>query len=378
MKNAGKAILTALGWFVFSISLILVIVAIASDNTVVTVFLIIVCIFVCPLTYKILLKTPKSDSNANMPQKEINSNVVVPSVQSEKVIVPTKATPDVTTNIYRNNNEVSVPEPKVYLSPDDISFYEATQIYFATDHYSCPSKYDYNTYFKSAFKCLLNKIPEHKIELSNEKVLRNKEIDNPIDENCKRITKSNKIEKLKNFIVIDTETTGLKTGGNDIIEICAIKFIDFKPVEKFHTYLKPRKPITSEITEINHITNEMVENAPTFSQIKNDLQNYIKGYPLVAHNAPFDMRFLHVSGLDLTEHTNIVFDTLKLSKEKIRDYENNKLDSYSLESVCEEQHIVFSDAHSADSDALACGILFVDIIKKVFEVEDIFDLLIDM
>ena len=62
MKNAGKAILTALGWFVFSISLILVIVAIASDNTVVTVFLIIVCIFVCPLTYKILLKTPKSDS----------------------------------------------------------------------------------------------------------------------------------------------------------------------------------------------------------------------------------------------------------------------------------------------------------------------------
>lgn len=264
----------------------------------------------------------------------------------------------------------------VLLSPEDLTFDEAVEIYFSTDHLSCPQKYNYSNYFKSAFECILNNIPEHEIQLSDEKVLRNNEIDNPI-ENYKRITKANKISKLKNFIAIDTETTGLHPGGNDIIEICAIKFIDFKPTEKFHTYLKPRKSIPPDATKVNHITDEMVENAPVFSQIKNDLQNFIKGFPLVAHNAPFDMEFLHVSGLCLDKHKNIVFDTLRLSRAKIRDYDNEKLYSYSLRAVCEQQNIALSGAHSADADALACGILFVDIIKLVFEADDISELLLE-
>ena len=54
--------------------------------------------------------------------------------------------------------------------------------------------------------------------------------------------------RAKNFVAIDCETTGLKIGGNDIIELAAVKFVDFKPVEKYHTYLKPRNPIPADAT----------------------------------------------------------------------------------------------------------------------------------
>lgn len=254
----------------------------------------------------------------------------------------------------------------------EFSYDEAVDIYIKTNHKSCKSIYDYHTYFREAFACILKGLNSYNIVLSNEKVLRQKEIDNPIDDS-KNFTKATKRSKIENFIVIDTETTGLKCGGNDIIEICAIKFIGFRPVEKFHTYLKPRNPIPASATEINHITDDMVKDAPVFSQIKSSLQNFIGDYPIVAHNAPFDVKFLHVSGLNFEKHVDKVYDTLKLAKLKLRDYDGSKFESYKLSDLCIEQNISCSNFHSADADALACGILFIDIIKSVKEIENIDD-----
>lgn len=254
----------------------------------------------------------------------------------------------------------------------EFSFDEAIDVYLKTDHKSCKAIYDYNTYFRDAFYCILQGLTQYEIKLSDEKVLRQNEIDNPIEE-TKNITKATKLEKLRDFIAIDTETTGLKCGGNDIIEICAIKFLDFRPTEKFHTYLRPRKSIPDSATEINGITDDMVRDAPKFSQIKSSLQEFIGDLPLVAHNARFDMKFLHVSGLDLEKHENKVYDTLKLSKLKLRDYDGSKFESYKLCDLCDELNISCNTFHSADSDTLACGLLFIEIIKAIREVDSIDD-----
>ena len=269
---------------------------------------------------------------------------------------------------YSSTNTLSSKETKVF------TFSEAINVYCCTDHWSCDSKYDFKRYFSDAFECILHNLKPVEITLSNEKVLRGKEIHNPIDD-MKNITKATNIAKIKDFIAIDTETTGLNCGGNDIIEICAIKFIDFKPTEIFHSYLKPRKPISPAATDINNITDSMVENAPTFAQIKPCLQSFIGNYPLVAHNAAFDMKFLHVSGLDLSKHKEKVYDTLKLSKLKIKNMDGTKLDSYKLIDLCTNQNIACMNFHSADSDTLACGILFVDIVKQIHDVTNIDDLL---
>lgn len=260
-------------------------------------------------------------------------------------------------------------KPKVML-PDDFTFESALDVYLKTPHYSCPCQYDYSSYFSSAFKKILTSIPNHDISLNNEKVLRGQLYPEAVTE-TKNITKRSNIKKLSNFVSIDTETTGLKPAGNDIIELCAIKFENFIPKEIFHTYLKPRKDIPAEATEINKITNEMVADAPTFSQIKSDFQNFIEGSVLVAHNSPFDLKFLCASGLDLEPFNGKVYDTLKLSRLRFKDCDGKPLDSYKLVDLCMENNIGCTDFHSADSDALSCALLYIDIIKEVFEVNDI-------
>ncbi len=325
--------------------LIFMIIGFATDEIAVGIGMLILLILCC-IPFIFFARNATKLSNQHSSNLKIQSNIKQPINLKPQVVVT----------------------PKTYLTPNDFTFDEALNIYFNTNHDSCNSKYDYNSFFKSAFQCILNNIPKYPIILSNEKVLRNKEIDNPITE-YKNITKSTPTSKLSRFVVIDTETTGLRAGGNDIIEICAIKFIDFLPTEKFHIYLKPRKPIPIEATNINHITNEMVTNAPKFSQIKSSLQNFIEGFPLVAHNAMFDIKFLHVSGLDLSSHEKMVYDTLALSRKTFHD-----LDNYKLGNLCLEQNIGIGNAHSATEDTLACAILFIDIIKQKHNVTSIQDL----
>lgn len=249
---------------------------------------------------------------------------------------------------------------------------EAVALYVETNHSSCKSQYDYRFYFSDAFETILKSLRRIEIPLSDEKLKRKSEIENPID-NYKNITKSSNFSALSTFIAIDTETTGLKPGGNDIIEIAAIKFVNYRPCEIFHTYLKPRKPIPEDASKVNGITDAMVEDAPKFSEIKPALQEFISDFTLVAHNAPFDVKFLHVSGLDLDKHNGKVYDTLQLARNKVRDSSGYKLDSYKLEAICDELNIGCKNYHSAAADTLACGLLFVDIIKTVNEVDNIND-----
>ena len=223
------------------------------------------------------------------------------------------------------------------------------------------------------FDAILTSIPPVTFMLSDEKVLRNKAILTPFEESA-NITKRTPSKKYKNFIVVDTETTGIKTGGNDIIEVTAIKFEDCIPTSIFTTLLKPRKPIPADATKINGITDNMVESAPVFSQIKTALQEYIGEYPIVAHNAAFDIEFLHVSGLEFIENPTI-YDTLALSRKHIKDSCGDKLDNYKLSTVCAECGIYFDGAHRSSADALATGFLFIEIIKRIKDAQSIEEIL---
>ena len=315
---------------------------------------------------------PEKIEKLNQEHPSLSENIAPVLPTSNLSVIPEKIEKLNQEHPSLSENIAPVPQ-KVEKITKEWTFEEAVDVYVCTGHYSCKSIYDYHSYFEDAFECVLQGLKEYPIVLSEEKVLRQKETLNPIDD-TKNITKATNVRKLRNFIAIDTETTGLKTGGNDIIEISAIKFVNFRPVEIFHTYLKPRNPIPASVTKINHISDDMVKDAPTFSQIKQSLQKFIDGFLLVAHNAPFDMKFLHVSGLNLEQHQGKVYDTLRLARLKIRDYDGEKLDSYKLEDMCVEQNIGCTDFHSSSSDALACGILFIDLIKMVREVDSVHDL----
>ena len=194
-------------------------------------------------------------------------------------------------------------------------------------------------------------------------------------EKSKIITSNTSIKNIKDFIAIDVETTGIKISGNHIIEVSAIKFENFEPVEIFTTLCKSPKNIPSEATEINGISDEMVADKPMFQEICNSLKEYISDYPLVFHNARFDIRFLFVGGLDIDFSKAKIYDTLELSRKCIKDYEGNKLDSYKLADVCSECSIYFENAHRSGTDALATGLLFNEIVKIKKDCDDLTTLL---
>lgn len=267
------------------------------------------------------------------------------------------------------NNAVHLP-----ISADDLDFNNTIEKYLTTGHSSCPSSYDYNKYLRAEFDCILNNINKENIALSDYNLYR-QSASLFYFEKSNLVNKNSNIKFLKDFIAIDLETTGLKTAYNDIIEITAIKFKDFKPISNFSTLLKPRKPITNEITKITGITNEMLNDKPKFSEIYEAFMTFIGSLPLVVHNANFDLKFLYVSGCQIDFNRRKIYDTLELSRKYIKDFHGEKLDSYKLADVCEEVSIYFNGSHRSSTDALAAGLLFNEIVKIRKDTENLLSLL---
>ena len=95
-------------------------------------------------------------------------------------------------------------------------------------------------------------------------------------------------------IVLDTETTGLEVEkGHRIIEIGGVVMNGRKKTsETFHVYINPQREIDKEAQEVHGISNEDLKDKPIFSEIAEDLLEFIDGSTLVIHNADFDVGFL--------------------------------------------------------------------------------------
>lgn len=195
------------------------------------------------------------------------------------------------------------------------------------------------------------------------------------------ITSKTNYEKTGTFIAIDTETTGLNCGHDEIIEVAAILFENWIPKLKFETLLKPSSPISSQIVGLTGITNDMVENAPRFGQISDCLLDFISSYNLVGHNLKFDLKFLYKNGLDFYSQKRKYFDTLSISQKMLKKpvYKYNKefgyydidydkeydVEDHKLDTLCDYYSIRDNSmSHRALSDAYATGILFKKLVRE--------------
>ena len=95
-------------------------------------------------------------------------------------------------------------------------------------------------------------------------------------------------------IVLDTETTGLKTtDGHRVIEIGCLEMIDRRLSGKhFHQYVNPEREIEDGALEVHGISREFLRDKPLFAEVAADLLEFIGGAELIIHNAPFDIGFL--------------------------------------------------------------------------------------
>ena len=161
----------------------------------------------------------------------------------------------------------------------------------------------------------------------------------------------------RTFVVFDLETTG-KELDDKITEIGAVKLIDGVATEYFSTLVNPEKHIPQEVVDITGITDDMVKDAPKFSEVCADFYKFCYGSTLVAHNIDFDSRFIKKQGEEIDFYfDNPLMDTLALARENIFGVSN-----YKLNTLCDKFGIKFRH-HRAYSDAWATSELFVEIIR---------------
>jgi DNA polymerase-3 subunit epsilon len=92
----------------------------------------------------------------------------------------------------------------------------------------------------------------------------------------------------QNFMVLDTETTGLEDG-----EVVQIAIIDNDSRVHLDTLVKPNRPIPADATRIHGITDEMCKDAPTWIDLAPKIKTILDGKLLVVYNAVYDRKIMH-------------------------------------------------------------------------------------
>jgi DNA polymerase-3 subunit epsilon len=160
------------------------------------------------------------------------------------------------------------------------------------------------------------------------------------------------------FVVFDTETTGLRPhGGDEIIAIGAVKVTDrhVRTEAGFDALAHPGRAIPPASTKIHGITDAMVGDRLPVREVLADFHRFAGDGVLVAHNAAFDLAFLtRLEKAAGVHFSNPVLDTLNLS----RHLHPGETD-HSLDAVAERYGIALEARHSAWGDALATAEVFV-------------------
>ena len=97
------------------------------------------------------------------------------------------------------------------------------------------------------------------------------------------------------FTIFDLETTGFSAEKNRIVEIAAIRVEYNGEQDRFQSLVNPECFIPPHAQAVHHISNEDVEEQPTFEVIGQEFLEFAAGTTLVAHNAKFDLAFLQES-----------------------------------------------------------------------------------
>src|SRR5690554_3062088 len=94
------------------------------------------------------------------------------------------------------------------------------------------------------------------------------------------------------FAFLDIETTGGNPQRDRITEIGIRFWRAGEVVGEWQTLLNPEVRISGFIERLTGISNELVKDAPLFSDIADELESQLAGVIFVAHNARFDYGFI--------------------------------------------------------------------------------------
>jgi DNA polymerase-3 subunit alpha (Gram-positive type) len=174
------------------------------------------------------------------------------------------------------------------------------------------------------------------------------------------------------FVVIDVETTGINSHWDRITEVAAFKvgsagtLNDCQPqraiTDEFTALINPQREIPHWITQFTGITNEMVARSPRFSQIADQLIDFIGSAIIVAHNARFDIKFINseINRVYDKRLFNLRLCTLQLGRKLFPELPNHR-----LHTVAHHLAVDIKGRHRARGDALATAQVFMHMLDRL-------------
>ncbi|WP_313615983.1 DNA polymerase III subunit epsilon, partial [Rhizobium sp.] len=122
-------------------------------------------------------------------------------------------------------------------------------------------------------------------------------------------------------IIFDTETTGLESKLDRVIEIGGIELINHFPTGKtLHLYISPEdRKVHPDALAVHGITDDFLKDKPKFADVVDEIRDFFEGARWVAHNATFDMGFINAEFARLGIEPvapDLVTDTLSLARRK--------------------------------------------------------------
>jgi len=146
---------------------------------------------------------------------------------------------------------------------------------------------------------------------------------------------------------VDIETTGTRSSYDRIIEIGILRVENNQLVRTFQSLVNPQSYLPKEITMLTGITEQEIENAPTFRSIKDDILEMLEDCTFVAHNVRFDYAFLkHELLRENITYSAKHFCTVRLSRILFPHWQRHNLDAVISECniQCINRHRAFDDA----------------------------------
>lgn len=167
----------------------------------------------------------------------------------------------------------------------------------------------------------------------------------------------------ENFIILDTETTGLRRTD----EVIELGIISSDGEVLYEGLFNPDFDIDSIIMKITGIRNGDLYDAPYFEDEWDEIKSIIRGKTIIGYNVLFDIRMLEqtMSKYNIMDDLKNIYDSAIDARKIVMNLCN--FDSYKQEDVAKSLGVYNHQAHRATNDCL----ILLDILKKLNKISNL-------
>lgn len=158
------------------------------------------------------------------------------------------------------------------------------------------------------------------------------------------------------LVALDLETTGVNSRSDHIIEVGAVKFKGDEQIDTLSLLVNPQRKLSNFIIGLTGITQQDVDDAPDWDEIKEQVAEFINGVPIIGHNVGFDASFLRSHGVK----PDGLYDTMSMAEIALP-----AGPEYSLGRLSQRFGFSHDNPHRALSDALVTRDLFLHLLSII-------------